>query len=87
MRSVPLLGEHNWDVLGPSLGLTTGSFAQLESSGAIGTHPLGKLPKTFQVPLALDQLNDDGLLLRRPGARSTLIATFGNAADNGRPKG
>jgi crotonobetainyl-CoA:carnitine CoA-transferase CaiB-like acyl-CoA transferase len=86
MSSVPLLGEHNWEVLGRPLGLSAESFARLEDKGAIGARPLGKLPKTFQVPLALDDLSEIGLLRRREGARSALIASFADGGDNGRPK-
>jgi hypothetical protein len=75
MRLVPLLGEHNWEVLGPLLGGPE-SFALLENEGVVGTRPLGKLPKTFQVPLALEHLEEAGLLRRREGARSRLITSF-----------
>jgi hypothetical protein len=86
MSSVPLLGEHNWEVLGRPLGLSAESFARLEDDDAIGAHPVGKLPKTFQVPLALDHLDEIGLLRRCQGARSALITSFADGSDNGRPK-
>jgi crotonobetainyl-CoA:carnitine CoA-transferase CaiB-like acyl-CoA transferase len=86
MSSVPLLGEHNWEVLGRPLGLSREAFAGLEDRGAIGARPVGKLPKTFQVPLALDYLQELGLLRRCEGARSALIASFANTTTNGRPK-
>jgi crotonobetainyl-CoA:carnitine CoA-transferase CaiB-like acyl-CoA transferase len=80
MYAVPLLGEHNWDVLGGSLGLTPESFALLEDDGIIGSRPTGKLPRTFQTPLALDQLEQLGLIEQRPGVRSRLIASFADEA-------
>lgn len=76
LRPVPLLGEHNWEVLGEGLDLPADHFALLEQRAVIGTRPLGKLPRTFQVPLALDHLEQLGLLRRRVGARADLLESF-----------
>ena len=76
MRTIPGLGDDTWEVLGGELGVTPAAYAGLEATGVVGTRPLGSLPKTFAVPLALDDLEQRGVLRRVPGARAELLASF-----------
>jgi formyl-CoA transferase len=72
---IPSLGEANSDVLA-GLGVAPGELLALERDGVTGSRPRGKLPKTFTVPLALDDLESLGLIRRVTGARQALIESF-----------
>jgi len=75
---IPSLGEANSEVF-TALGVAPEELLALERDGVTGSRPLGKLPRTFTVPLALDELEALGLIRRVPGARQGLIESF--AAD------
>jgi crotonobetainyl-CoA:carnitine CoA-transferase CaiB-like acyl-CoA transferase len=78
-RSVPTLGEDNWAVFGEGLGIEPEAFAQLEQEGILGSRPTGRLPKTFEVPLALQELETLELIRPVAGARKRLIASFAHS--------
>jgi crotonobetainyl-CoA:carnitine CoA-transferase CaiB-like acyl-CoA transferase len=80
---IPSLGEDNAEVL-TGLGVAPEELVALERDGVTGSRPRGKLPRTFTVPLALDDLEALGLIRRVPGARQGLIESF--TADRPAPK-
>jgi hypothetical protein len=83
-RSIPTLGEHNWEVLGTELGITASTLARLEQEGIAGTRPSGHLPRTFAVPLDLSGLAASGLIRPVADARQHLIASFSGSGTQNR---
>jgi hypothetical protein len=75
MAHIPSLGESNWEVLA-GLGVAPDEFVALEREGVTGSRPRGRLPRTFSVPLALEELESLGLIRTVPGARDGLIESF-----------